>query len=222
MVCRPAAPSRARSAGIGQQPLELVHPLRRRRRQKPVHAVLDDVPVDADRRRHDRHAARHELNRLEPAFPPRPLVVGQRVDADVAGVEQLDFARERPRFVSAPSTPGISNGVRRPADAQHERTPRGAPRAARRQAPPDTASSSDCRSSRPPADRRGSDGRADESRRVHARRDRGHRAVVRARVLREELVADNHAVGEPDDRGAPSARYFSDSTNRFASLEFLR
>ena len=39
-------------------------------------------------RRHDRHAARHELDRLESALAARPVIVGQRVDADVAGLEQ--------------------------------------------------------------------------------------------------------------------------------------
>src|SRR5947207_12049314 len=81
----------------GQQPTELVDPFVFARGEKPVLAVLNDLAVDADGGGDDRHAARHELDGLEPALASRPLIVAEWVDADVAGVEQLHLGVERPR-----------------------------------------------------------------------------------------------------------------------------
>ena len=88
---------RARRPRSVSKRAEMLDPLLRRRRQHAVDAVRDDLAIDADRRRHDRHAAGHALNGLEAALAARPVVVGQRIDADVAGVEQLHLVGHRPR-----------------------------------------------------------------------------------------------------------------------------
>src|SRR5258707_679374 len=81
---------------IAQEPPELAPPLVFVRGEKSLAPIFDDLAVDPDRRGNDRHAARHELDGLEAALPLRPFIVGQRIDANVAGVEELDLAVERP------------------------------------------------------------------------------------------------------------------------------
>ncbi len=58
----------------------------------------DDLVVCSDWRGNHRHSARHALNELKGALPPRPGIIGQRHNADIKGLNERNLIPLRPHY----------------------------------------------------------------------------------------------------------------------------